>query len=288
MPGSRARDRGVWARAGGPGSDGGGSSCPTQRRPMAGGGRVLPGPGLDRSAGPLGRPAHGREVADAPLFSAPTPVRVQGRFYEKGFIHLTEGGEEGQALAYHGARKPSWGAHLEKLTTDESDTSLVPHPDGAGGVEWGEDANDGGGAGMRVPVVRVYGTSGSPHTWTKPAGLVAAMVEVVGGGGAYCRSTGRRERAPSTCASSCAASGGHRGSRWLHRGSLLRPFGLGARRGGFGPSRQPVPLAAASIAAERAPHSGTPRINSPLTTSVGVLSTPSAAASVASASTAFW
>ena len=60
------------------------------------------------------------------------------------------------------------------------------------------------------------------------------------------------------------------------------------RRGGLGPSGQPAPPAAASIAAARTPQSGMPRMNSPLTTSVGVLSMPSAAASAASASTAFW
>ncbi len=42
---------------------------------------------------------------------------------------------------------------------------------------------DPGTGGMGDPVVRVYGTSGSPHTWTKPAGLVALLVECVGGGG---------------------------------------------------------------------------------------------------------
>ena len=33
------------------------------------------------------------------------------------------------------------------------------------------------------PIVRVYTTSGSPHTWTKPTGLKYIIVEVQGGGG---------------------------------------------------------------------------------------------------------
>jgi len=95
-------------------------------------------------------------------------------------VEMTEGGAQGQALAYNAASKPSWGATLEALLTDETDTALVPHPDGTGGVEWGEDANDGGGSGMGVPIVRVYTAN---DTWARPAGLVAAHVRVQGGGG---------------------------------------------------------------------------------------------------------
>lgn len=49
---------------------------------------------------------------------------------------------------------------FEDLTTVETDTDLVAHPDGAGGVEWGPDATGGGGTGYDE------GTSfpGSPST----------------------------------------------------------------------------------------------------------------------------
>jgi hypothetical protein len=33
---------------------------------------------------------------------------------------------------------------LENLATAETDTSLVPHPDGLGGVEWGAESGGGG------------------------------------------------------------------------------------------------------------------------------------------------
>jgi len=34
-----------------------------------------------------------------------------------------------------------------------------------------------------TPILRVYKLSGSPHTWTKPSGLKAVMVECIAGGG---------------------------------------------------------------------------------------------------------
>ncbi len=69
----------------------------------------------------------------------------------------------------------------KELTVDEkaalAGTSGTPSASNKFVTQAGIDA-------ITTPIARAYTTSGSPHTWTKPAGLKYVVVELVGGGGA--------------------------------------------------------------------------------------------------------
>jgi hypothetical protein len=83
---------------------------------------------------------------------------------------------------------PGGVAELTDIPTAETDTALVLHPDGAGGVEWGADATGGGGStGARYPVQDKPSNWGSGNSAALTLGttptngnLLIAMVAIEG------------------------------------------------------------------------------------------------------------
>lgn len=95
-----------------------------------------------------------------PIPSLTSPTGLGGTTPQPGLDDLsdvdTSGVTDGDALIWDDGAQlwvPGSGSGVSEITdipTSETDTSLVLHPDGAGGVEWGTDATGGGGSGSYV------------------------------------------------------------------------------------------------------------------------------------------
>lgn len=71
---------------------------------------------------------------------------------------------------------------IANLPTSETDTALVLHPDGAGGVVWGTDATGAGGGGSGATfVASSTATGASPVTINKPTGTAEGDLMIIAG-----------------------------------------------------------------------------------------------------------
>jgi hypothetical protein len=109
--------------------------------------------------------------------SAPTASEDEEAGYPAGTIWVVVDDVDVPSIIYevwyqlpHDDGSVSWSTRqqplIDTLETEETDTTLVLHPDGAGGVEWGTDATGGGGGGGTLQTGRVQDTATAVQTTT--------------------------------------------------------------------------------------------------------------------------
>jgi hypothetical protein len=87
-----------------------------------------------------------------------TPPTGQVHFYVDEATKTLHGLDDADVDTDYGASAIT---DIVNVPTAETDTALVLHPDGAGGVEWGPDATGGGGAASTFPLDAYLTSSGS-------------------------------------------------------------------------------------------------------------------------------